>query len=193
MKKEKIQGFKIKIFLGFVLFLSFFSFLYFYLRPQEKIPSTFKALSEMEKKGLPFDEFSLFEGGKIHLKKDLKGKVFLLNVWASWCTPCYDEFPSFLTLLQRHGGKIHLIALSKDSDENFERFKKNFDSSPHLSWVQDPEGKISDAIGVGAVPETFIFDSKHKLVEKSAGFEDWDSAMRREFFKELLKSGRRSQ
>ena len=107
----------------------------------------------------------------------LRGKVVLLNFWATWCPPCREEVPSMVVLNQAMQGKaFQMLAVSvdeggKDAVESF--FRKGGVALPTLL---DADGKVSRLYGTTGVPETFILDGKGVIVKKVMGPMDWSSS-----------------
>jgi cytochrome c biogenesis protein CcmG/thiol:disulfide interchange protein DsbE len=121
--------------------------------------------------GKPAAPFSLalFDGGRLSLG-DLKGKVVVLNFWASWCYPaCYEEAPvlerGWRTYQER--GVVVVGVDIQDTEEAARKFMKQF----ALSFPNgpDPAGKISVDYGVYGVPETFFIDRGGRIRKKHVG------------------------
>ena len=128
-------------------------------------------------KGKLAPDFTLNDlSGKPVQLSSLKGKVVLLNFWATWCPPCREEIPSMVRLNQAMQGKpFQMLAVSideggKDAVEAF--FRKGGVSLPALL---DSDGKVARRYGTTGVPETFVIDAKGVIVEKVIGPEDWSS------------------
>jgi peroxiredoxin len=106
----------------------------------------------------------------------LKGKVVLVNFWATWCPPCREEIPSMMKLNQAMQGKpFQMLAISIDEGgkEDVERyFKKQGVSLPALL---DSDGKVAKRYGTTGVPETFVLNTKGLIVKKVIGPMDWAS------------------
>lgn len=106
----------------------------------------------------------------------LKGKVVLLNFWATWCPPCREEVPSMVRLNQAMQGKpFQMLAVSIDEGgkgavEAF--FKKGGAALPALL---DTDGKIARLYGTTGVPETFVIDGKGVILKKVIGPMDWSA------------------
>lgn len=106
----------------------------------------------------------------------LKGKVVLVNFWATWCPPCREEIPSMMKLNQAMQGKpFQMLAISideggKEAVEGY--FKKNGVSLPTLL---DTDGEVSKRYGTTGVPETFVLNAKGLIVKKVIGPMDWGS------------------
>ena len=90
----------------------------------------------------------------------MRGKVWLLNVWASWCVACREEH-AFLNALSRRG--VPLIGLNyKDQRENALKWLQRFDNPYQLS-VSDLDGRVGIDYGVYGAPETFVND-RHGVI-----------------------------
>lgn len=97
---------------------------------------------------------------------DLKGRVTVVNVWASWCVPCRDENPMLLAM-ERQG--IPVMGINyKDRPENARRFLTQF-GNPFERIGNDRNGRVSIDWGVYGVPETFVVDASGAIVHKHVG------------------------
>src|SRR6204780_887660 len=96
-----------------------------------------------------------------------KGKVSLVNVWASWCVPCHDEAP-LLTELGRDT-RLQIVGINyKDSADNARRFLGRYGNPFGVVGV-DANGRASIEWGVYGVPETFIVGREGPIVKKRVG------------------------
>jgi cytochrome c biogenesis protein CcmG/thiol:disulfide interchange protein DsbE len=99
--------------------------------------------------------------------EDLKGKVWLLNVWASWCTSCRAEHPVLNELAKQQAASI--IGLNyKDARADALNWLNQL-GNPYDMSVIDPEGRIGIDWGVYGVPETFVIDKKGVIRHKHTG------------------------
>ncbi len=97
----------------------------------------------------------------------LKGKVSVVNVWASWCVPCRDEAP-LLTELGKDK-RVQVIGINyKDSPDNARRFLGQY-GNPYGMVGADGNGRAAIEWGVYGVPETFIVGREGKIVYKLVG------------------------
>lgn len=124
--------------------------------------------------------FSFQVDGKSSSLADLRGKVVVLNFWASWCPPCVDETPSLNQLQQRiapRGGTV--LGISADTDPSaYEQFLK--DHGVIFPTYRDPveQGKLSQIglnYGTSMYPETYIIDRHGRIARKIVGEQDWTS------------------
>lgn len=98
---------------------------------------------------------------------DLRGKVWLLNVWASWCGACRVEHPVLLQL--REAGLAPIVGLDyKDADAAGQQWLRA-QGDPYLLSVVDRDGRIGMDYGVYGVPETFVIDRAGVIRLRHAG------------------------
>jgi cytochrome c biogenesis protein CcmG, thiol:disulfide interchange protein DsbE len=96
-----------------------------------------------------------------------KGKVSIVNVWASWCVPCHDEAP-LLTALAKDT-RLQLVGINyKDSPDNARRFLGRY-GNPFRIVGADSNGRASIEWGVYGVPETFVVGRDGTIVYKLVG------------------------
>lgn len=98
---------------------------------------------------------------------DLKGKVWLLNVWASWCAPCRQEHPLLVELQKSNLAPIYGLVHKDQRDAALKLLQQNGD--PYVMSVQDVDGKVSIEYGVYGVPETFVIDKEGVVRFKHIG------------------------
>ena len=98
---------------------------------------------------------------------DMRGKVWLLNVWASWCVSCRDEHPVLVELSRR--GVMPILGLNyKDKGEEAAAWLKQYGNPYELSVV-DADGRIGIDYGVYGVPETYLIDAEGVIRYKQIG------------------------
>lgn len=118
----------------------------------------------------------------------LKGKVVLLNFWATWCPPCRAEMPSMMKLNSAMAGKpFQMVAVSIDEGgiPEIESFFKT--SGYSLPTYTDPGGVAVKTYGITGVPESFVIDKNGILVKKVIGPLAWDSPETISFLEGLMK------
>jgi peroxiredoxin len=101
--------------------------------------------------------------GKTYSLDTLRGKVVLLNFWATWCPPCRREMPDMDKLYQRLASKgLVVLAVSDEKRETVEGFlaKQNYTFPVAL----DEGRKVNSAFGIQGIPNSFLFDREGKLV-----------------------------
>lgn len=99
--------------------------------------------------------------------QDMAGKVWLLNVWASWCVACREEHPVLVELARKN--VVPIVGLNyKDKPEEGRAWLKQF-GDPYLLSVMDRDGRVGIDFGVYGVPETFLIDRQGVIRFKQIG------------------------
>jgi thiol-disulfide isomerase/thioredoxin len=155
------------------------------MRPPE---ATLK-LNDMEKTGVPDFEVTALSGEKVKLS-DFRGKLVLVNIWATWCAPCVKEFPSLKRMVEAMKGEVVVLAVSYDRDrEDIDTFIKAFGGVPadfRIAW--DKDKVTSPLLGTDVLPESYIVGRDGKLIRKIVGEANWDEPMALDFFKKLASN-----
>ena len=102
-----------------------------------------------------------------------RGKVVILNFWATWCPPCVEEMPSLVQLQQRFKDKgVVVLGVNLDVDgDAYHQFLKSYKID--FLTVRDPDHKSSDLYGTFKFPETYIIDRDGILRRKFIGAVEW--------------------
>ncbi len=100
-------------------------------------------------------------------REDMLGKVWLLNVWASWCGACRDEHPLLVDFARRGVAPIYGLNY-KDQREAAGLWLRQF-GNPYAESVFDADGRIGIDYGVYGVPETFVIDRQGTIRYKHIG------------------------
>ena len=100
-------------------------------------------------------------------REDLLGKVWLLNVWASWCAPCKDEHPLLVQLARRNLAPLYGLNY-KDQRDAGKAFLSKL-GNPYQATLFDADGRVGIDYGVYGVPETFIIDKQGVIRLKHVG------------------------
>ena len=136
--------------------------------------------------GTPALDFPLTLGDKSEHLSDLKGKVVVLNFWATWCPPCVEETPSLNRLekyIDARGGMVLGVSVDED-DAAYEKFLK--DQSVVFPTYRDASKKSAAGYGTSLYPETYIIDRHGKIARKFVGEQQWDSAEMLRYFDAIL-------
>lgn len=106
---------------------------------------------------------------------DLRGKVVVLNFWASWCPPCLEETQSLNTLQQQIAAKGGMVlGVSVDDDKTaYDKFL--VDNHVVFPTYRDATKKSSLDYGTSMYPETYLIDREGRLARKIVGPQDWQS------------------
>lgn len=139
--------------------------------------------------GKPAPDFTLktLAGQEVSLSS-LRGKVVLLNFWATWCPPCREEIPSMVRLNEAMAGKpFQMLAVSIDDGgkDAVEAFLKR--GGYNLPALLDPGQKVGAMYGITGVPETFVIDPKGVILKKVIGPIDWNHPEVKNFLEQLMK------
>lgn len=119
---------------------------------------------------------------------DYKGKVVLLNIWATWCPPCLAELPSLERLHEAYGDKgLKLVAVSIDdyvSDDSIRAFAKNLGITFEI--LHDSTHEIERVYQTTGYPESFVIGPEGTIRKKWIGPDDWSSQGNRALVAQLL-------
>jgi cytochrome c biogenesis protein CcmG, thiol:disulfide interchange protein DsbE len=128
-------------------------------------------------------DFKVSDGSNSIQLADYRGKVVLLNFWASWCGPCIQETPALVELHHEHP-ELAILAVSIDEDPAaYQRFLNRFHVD--LKTVRDPDQKVAKLYGTDGWPETYIIDRKGIIRRKVVGDPDWSNPEIRTFLQGL--------
>lgn len=126
---------------------------------------------------IPAPDFTLedMDATKFSLK-DFRGKVILLNFWATWCPPCRREMPSMERLQHNFKGKdfaVLAINQMEDVDHVF-AFTGELEVDPTFTILFDKDSNVSRAYGVQGLPTTYLLDKKGNVRFRAIGGREFD-------------------
>jgi thiol-disulfide isomerase/thioredoxin len=116
-------------------------------------------------------------GGATKSLADFKGKVVLLNIWASWCVPCREEMPALDKLEQELGGKdfaVVAVNIDKGGPDKARDFLAETGAT-HLGLYTDPTSKMFAVLKTVGMPTTLVLDRDGKEIGRLVGPADWSS------------------
>lgn len=119
---------------------------------------------------------------------DFKGRYILLNLWATWCTPCVQEMPALDMLAATlDSKKIAVIALNQNSNglEVAPQYYRQHNLS-HLELYVDPEGRTPSLIHAKGLPTTLLIDPNGNEIARLEGAADWASPKATEFLSTMM-------
>jgi peroxiredoxin len=126
--------------------------------------------------GVPAPEFRLprLGDGEVALR-ELRGKIVLVNFWATWCAPCEQEMPAMQRLHDRLAPRgFELLAISVDTgDAEVEAFRSRLGLG--FPILRDPGKEAAEAYQSFRYPESFLVDREGQLVARYIGERDWDA------------------
>jgi len=124
--------------------------------------------------------------GKEHKLADYRGKVVLLNFWATWCDPCREEMPSMQRLQDKLAGKSFAI-LAIDYGEGAPRIQDFLKKVPvRFTVLLDRDTSVATAWKVKVLPTTLVLDPQQRIRYSVVGDLEWDSQSVEDTIKKLL-------
>ncbi|MGC2531256.1 MAG: TlpA disulfide reductase family protein [Candidatus Acidiferrum sp.] len=144
--------------------------------------------------GTRAENFALELNGKPAHLSDFRGKVVVLNFWATWCPPCIEETPE-LNQLQKYIASRNGVVLGVAADEDpaiYEQFLH--EHGVVFPTYRDPgttnnHSPIAAAYGTSMYPETYIIGPDGKIERKIIGYQEWDSPQMLAYFDSILGKG----
>ncbi|MDQ2835286.1 MAG: TlpA family protein disulfide reductase [Acidobacteriota bacterium] len=116
----------------------------------------------------------------------LRGRVVVLNLWATWCAPCIEELPSLLAL-QKKMPNLAIVAVSMDQDPDvYHRFLT--EHHVNLMTIRDESQRVNMLYGTAQIPETYIIDKTGILRRKFISAQNWTSPEILDFLARLENS-----
>ena len=148
-----------------------------------RVPVDFAA-SRPDRAAAP--DFMLPTGSSTVSLHDLRGKVVLVDFWASWCVPCRQSFPWMSSMLDRYSTQgLVIVAINLDKKrEAADAFLQTFPAPFVVAF--DPAGKTAEAFHVEAMPSSFIVSRTGGIVYLHAGFEQAKARTVEDQIKEAL-------
>jgi peroxiredoxin len=134
-----------------------------------------------------FHAVDLATGDSVSLVRRYRGKVTLVNIWATWCGPCRVEMPAMerlYTSLAPQGFAIAAVSIDEGSPEDVRRFGRELDLSFDL--LQDRSQRVPQTYQTTGVPESFLLDRQGVIVKRIIGAHDWNSPANRALVERLL-------
>lgn len=128
------------------------------------------SLVQASEPGKPAPAWKLkdLEGKKVSLE-DFKGKIVVLNFWATWCPPCVKEVPDFIALQKQYGADgVAFVGVAVDDDK---KDLKKFIEKEGVNYpiLISTDKVLKDYGDVGMIPTTFVIDREGKITAKHAG------------------------
>lgn len=123
--------------------------------------------------GAAAPDFSVQDSTRTVTLHDLRGKVVVLNFWATWCPPCIEEMPSMVEMQQKLRDRgVVVLAVSVDVDQKaYARFIQ--DHKVNLLTARDPDQKSNLLYGTSQFPESYVIDRQGVIRRKFIGAVDW--------------------
>jgi thiol-disulfide isomerase/thioredoxin len=140
---------------------------------------------------IPAPDFTLEDmDGKRHSLSDYRGKVIMLNFWATWCPPCRREIPSMESIYRDLGKSGFLVLAVNEFEEPDHVFAYTGQLSvfPTFPILFDRDSAVSQAYKVKGLPTTVLIDTQGRIVYRAVGGRDFDHPEVRKTVRELLAS-----
>ena len=134
-----------------------------------------------------FHAIDLATGDSVSLHERYRGKVTLVNIWATWCVPCKVEMPAMERLydsLAPRGFAIAAVSIDEGSPDDVRAFGQELGLSFDL--LQDRSTLIQRIYQTTGVPESFLLDRRGVIVKRIIGAHDWSSPANRALVERLL-------
>ncbi len=130
-------------------------------------------------------KLQLLTGGEISLKQ-FKGKIILLNFWATWCPPCIKEMPSLEILYQKLKKQNFVITAVTSGEKKDIVQAKIKELKVTFPILLDEDGSFASMYRISSIPMTFIIDKSGKIIGKVSGERDWSKPSIIQYFEKLI-------
>lgn len=163
--------------------------LYLFVSCQNNTPSSVDIEQTQTQKGPSAPNFTLqgLDGRMVSLS-DYRGKIVLLNIWATWCPPCVSETPS-IDKLNKMFENEDFALLAVSIDEGGKKVVEDFMKKRDLSFpvLLDTEGRVARLYRTTGVPESFIILKDGTIDNKIEGAIDWTAPKVIDYFQKLIQ------
>jgi thiol-disulfide isomerase/thioredoxin len=124
---------------------------------------------------------------------EFRGKVVLLNLWATWCPPCRKEMPSMERLYQKlkgEGAPFEVLAVNQwESPDHVFSYLGQLEVLPSFPILFDSESRVADALGVKGLPTSFLLGKDGRVVYRAVGGRELDHPSIEQVVRALLAEG----
>lgn len=154
--------------------------------PAPALPELTEAASGLERPAAPDFELTKLGGGSRNLA-DFRGRVVVLNFWATWCGPCREELPALEALhreLAAEGVAVVAVSLDKGSEGSVARFAE--ERGLTFDVLHDPGGQTEERYGVRFYPTTLVIDRHGRTVVRVSSAWDWAAPSVVDWLRQLL-------
>jgi cytochrome c biogenesis protein CcmG/thiol:disulfide interchange protein DsbE len=186
--------------IGLVLFVAAALFVIGYVLKvafHQETPVNFaQSVDEFKNNGVPDFHLPVFDLGQAGFLNgtsslsDTKARAILVNFWATWCEPCLTEFPSLTELARRYKGdpRLKIFAISEDNTpQTIKKFlERGYSPSPNFTILIDRDYSVAHQYGTKKIPETYIIDEHHHLIQKVIDKQNWVSPDFLQFLNRIL-------
>ena len=128
------------------------------------------------------------DGNSLKLS-DLRGKVVVLNLWATWCGPCRREIPDFIEIQKDYEGRVEVLGITSEDERNtaesVKEFVKEFKMNYKVVWV-DAKGWEAFLAPRYSIPQTYVLGPDGNLINKFVGYSPQVATMVRDIADQAL-------
>lgn len=121
--------------------------------------------------------------GRLHRFSEFRGKVVLVNLWATWCPPCIAEMPGLEHLYQKTKGEVAFVMISRDRD--FDLARKFVARKGYHFPIYHARGPLPPELSSSAIPATFVIAPNGRVAFTHKGMADYDHPEIEKFLREL--------
>ena len=123
------------------------------------------------------------DGERVSLDQS-RGKVTIINLWATWCPPCIAEMPSFQKLYNEYGDKVDFYFITSEKGEKVNGFliKKSYTLPVYQPLISGPKELVSSSL-----PTTYVISKKGKIIVNTTGAANWNDSDFKKLLDNLLK------
>ncbi len=120
----------------------------------------------------------------------LRGKVVMVNFWATWCPPCREEIPSMESIYQAllEDNFIVLAINQWETPDHVFSYMGQLEVYPNFPILFDPDSSVSEAFGVKGLPTTFLIDKQGRVIYRAVGGRNFNHPEVRALIQELISS-----
>ncbi len=140
---------------------------------------------------IPAPDFTLEDmDGERHTLSKLRGKVVMVNFWATWCPPCREEIPSMEAVYQdlREQGFVVLAINQWETPDHVFSYMGQLEVYPGFPILFDRDSSVSDAFGVKGLPTTVLIDKQGRVVYRAVGGRNFNHPEVRALIRELIEA-----
>ncbi len=150
------------------------TFSLFFKMTEDIIPLDSNDEKSVELLGKPAPDFELTDiNGKVWKLSDLKGKVVVMDFWATWCAPCVKEMKELIPILEKYKNRDDFIFLTINSEnlkkEDYDKFIKKLGVNDFPTLL-DTGNKVNSAYGINAIPALVVIDKEGKVASHIVGY-----------------------
>jgi thiol-disulfide isomerase/thioredoxin len=145
-----------------------------------------KLETHAEPRPVPQTPFFDREGKPVTLA-DYRGRVAVVNIWATWCAPCVTEMPTLAALQQAYPqDRLVVVPVSVDREEAVADAKSFIDVHEPLPLLTNPDFSLPFAMKIKGLPATVVLDAQGREIARLSGESDWSSPEAKAFFDAVL-------